>query len=243
MEDNHEAIIDAETFDLVQMEMARRKAESGRYSGVGIFASKIRCGECGNWYGSKVWHSTDKYRRVIYQCNHKFKNEKKCSTPHLTEEEIKEAYLKAVNRYLSEKDELLANAEIMSRIASNTDGLKEKLLQASAEMNGIAEMVQEIVDENARVAQNQEVYNIRFEELVSKYEATEKKVKELESEITERQSRGKRLQHFIGTMNSLGETQTDFDEGIWNELVEFVMVRSKQEMVFHFFDETELTIS
>ena len=131
----------------------------------------------------------------------------------------------------------------MSRIASNTDGLKEKLLQASAEMNGIAEMVQEIVDENARVAQNQEVYNIRFEELVSKYEATEKKVKELESEITERQSRGKRLQHFIGTMNSLGETQTDFDEGIWNELVEFVMVRSKQEMVFHFFDETELTIS
>ena len=91
VEDNHEAIIDAETFDLVQMEMARRKAESGRYSGVGIFASKIRCGECGNWYGSKVWHSTDKYRRVIYQCNHKFKNEKKCSTPHLTEEEIKEA--------------------------------------------------------------------------------------------------------------------------------------------------------
>lgn len=243
VEDNHEAIIDAETFDLVQMEMARRKAESGRYSGVGIFASKIRCGECGNWYGSKVWHSTDKYRRVIYQCNHKFKNEKKCSTPHLTEEEIKEAYLKAVNRYLSEKDELLANAEIMSRIASNTDRLKEKLLQASAEMNGIAEMVQEIVDENARVAQNQEVYNIRFEELVSKYEAAEKKVKELESEITERQSRGKRLQHFIGTMNSLGETQTDFDEGIWNELVEFVMVRSKQEMVFHFFDETELTIS
>ena len=77
VEDNHEAIIDAETFDLVQMEMARRKAESGRYSGVGIFASKIRCGECGNWYGSKVWHSTDKYRRVIYQCNHKFKNEKK----------------------------------------------------------------------------------------------------------------------------------------------------------------------
>ena len=34
-------------------------------------------------YGSKVWHSTSKYRRVIWQCNSKFKNDEKCNTPHL----------------------------------------------------------------------------------------------------------------------------------------------------------------
>ena len=54
-----------------------------RYSSASIFSSKIKCSECGNWYGSKVWHSQDKYRRVIFQCNHKFKNDKKCWTPHL----------------------------------------------------------------------------------------------------------------------------------------------------------------
>jgi hypothetical protein len=26
--------------------------------------------QCGSWYGSKVWHSNDKYRKVIWQCHH-----------------------------------------------------------------------------------------------------------------------------------------------------------------------------
>ncbi|WP_369695080.1 recombinase zinc beta ribbon domain-containing protein [Ruminococcus flavefaciens] len=40
------------------------------------------CGECGSFFGSKVWHSTDKYRRVIWQCNKKFKGTNLCKTPH-----------------------------------------------------------------------------------------------------------------------------------------------------------------
>ena len=38
-------------------------------SGVHDFSGKIKCGECGSWYGPKVWHSTDKYRKVIWRCN------------------------------------------------------------------------------------------------------------------------------------------------------------------------------
>ena len=41
------------------------------HSGVHAFSSKIKCGECGCWYGSKVWHSNSKYRKVIWRCNHK----------------------------------------------------------------------------------------------------------------------------------------------------------------------------
>ena len=89
VEGNHEAIIQPEVFELVQQELERRKNSRGRHSGVHLFSGKIRCGQCGEWYGSKVWHSNSKYRRVIWQCNHKYDGEKKCSTPHLTEDEIK----------------------------------------------------------------------------------------------------------------------------------------------------------
>ena len=27
---------------------------------------KVFCGECGSAYGSKVWHSTDKYCRIVW---------------------------------------------------------------------------------------------------------------------------------------------------------------------------------
>ena len=29
---------------------------------------KIKCGDCGGHYGAKVWHSNDKYRRIVYTC-------------------------------------------------------------------------------------------------------------------------------------------------------------------------------
>ena len=66
VEQSHPAIIAPETFEMVQAEVARRKREGGRYSGVSIFSGKIKCGECGGSFGAKVWHSTDKYRRTSY---------------------------------------------------------------------------------------------------------------------------------------------------------------------------------
>jgi len=81
VEQSHPAIIDPATFEMVQSEAARRKREGGRYSGVSIFSGKIKCGECGGFFGAKVWHSTDKYRRVIYRCNNKYDGHK-CQTPH-----------------------------------------------------------------------------------------------------------------------------------------------------------------
>lgn len=75
VEGNHEAIISPEVFELVQQELESRKQSRGRHSGVHLFSGKIRCGQCGEWYGSKAWHSNSKYRRVIWQCNYKFDGE------------------------------------------------------------------------------------------------------------------------------------------------------------------------
>lgn len=108
VEGNHEPIIDPAIFDNVQALIKLRRSEGKRNSCVSIFSSKIKCGDCGSWYGSKVWHSNDKYRRVVWQCNHKFDREKKCSTVHLEEETIQIAFLKALNRFCVEKDEILA---------------------------------------------------------------------------------------------------------------------------------------
>jgi len=102
VENSHEAIIHPLLFDRVQEELARRKALSWSYSGRGIFSSRLICGDCGRYLGSKVWNSTNKYRRVIWQCNYKFKGECKCGTPHLTEDTIKAKFLEAYSQFLLE---------------------------------------------------------------------------------------------------------------------------------------------
>ena len=75
IEDDHEAIISPDVFDRVQIEIARRSKSEQKFSGVSVFSSKVRCGSCGGWYGSKVWHSNDAYRRVVFQCNNKYKKQ------------------------------------------------------------------------------------------------------------------------------------------------------------------------
>jgi hypothetical protein len=71
VKDHHEPIISPEIFDMVQRKTGRRGKGRNYQSGVHLFSSKIRCGQCGSFYGSKVWHSTDKYRKIIWRCNHK----------------------------------------------------------------------------------------------------------------------------------------------------------------------------
>ena len=66
IEESHQPIIDPAEFDKVQAELARRKGLGHRYSGGSIFASRIVCGDCGAFYGPKVWHSNRKYRRIIW---------------------------------------------------------------------------------------------------------------------------------------------------------------------------------
>lgn len=107
LRDNYEAIIDPETFKMVQPLMATRKEGKNRKSSVSIFSSKVKCSDCDSWYGPKIWHSNDAYRKVIWQCNHNFEGQK-CATPTLTEDEIKDLFLQAANQVIDQKKQFIA---------------------------------------------------------------------------------------------------------------------------------------
>ncbi|MBW9171207.1 recombinase zinc beta ribbon domain-containing protein [Clostridium estertheticum] len=92
-------------FELVQEEFIRRKSARKYTSAINCFASKI---VCAGFYGRKVWHSTSKYATTIWQCNNKSHKRKLCSTPHLKEEIIKEAFINAFNTLIESKKELIA---------------------------------------------------------------------------------------------------------------------------------------
>ena len=167
MEGNHEAIIPSEKFDMVQREMAKRGKGKKYHSGVHPFSSKIRCGECGSWYGSKVWHSTDKYRRIIWQCNHKFDGDKRCTTPHLTDEQVQDAFLSAANKLLATKDAVIANGLEMMALSFDTTELEAERDKLLDEAKIVADAVQQNIYENAHVALDQKAYQKKYDDLTA----------------------------------------------------------------------------
>ena len=95
-----------------------------------IFASRIVCGECGAYYGSKVWHSNQaKYRQVIYRCNQKYGGDKPCSTPHVTEEQLKRGFVTALNKLISKRDDIIARLTEGAETLYNTSALEAEKMQ------------------------------------------------------------------------------------------------------------------
>lgn len=237
VENNHEAIISPQVFDWVQEEIRRRHDGKKRYSGVSIFSSKVKCGQCGSWYGAKVWHSTDKYRRTIYRCNDKFKHH--CKTPHLTEEEIKAIFVKAVNQLIEKKEEILDSITLLKEKLTDTEALEKVRDSLSTDLNLLAEKMQQLIAENARVAQNQNDYNREYNAMVSRYDAAKKQYDKACADIRYRKARSRQLDSFIGELQNQ-ELITEFDTRLWGSLVDFITVYSKDDIRVTFKDGTEI---
>ena len=86
--ESHEAIIDPETFDKVQEKLAAAAQTTIRGKKQYPFTRKIICGDCGSYYGHKIWklRSTgEKYD--VWNCNHK-NDDEKCQTKPLRAPEL-----------------------------------------------------------------------------------------------------------------------------------------------------------
>ena len=203
-----------------------------------IFSSKIKCGCCGSWYGPKVWHSNDKYRRVIWQCNHKFEG-RKCTTPTLTEDQLKAIFLRAANQVIDAREEITAvyREVLLPKLA--TDALQKELEALETEINVAAELIEECIRENAHVALDQAEYQKRYEALVARYDTAKARQAELAQEISTLQARCQQIELFLDGLQERGALTVFRDED-WLAMVDHLTVHSTSDITVTFKDGTEI---
>ncbi|MCO8238510.1 recombinase family protein [Streptococcus suis] len=115
VENSHEAIIDKDIWELVQLELARRKAYREEHqlksyimqNDDNPFTTKVFCKECGSAFGRKNW-TTSRGKRKVWQCNNRYriKGVEGCYSSHLDEATLEQIFLKALE-LLSENIDLL----------------------------------------------------------------------------------------------------------------------------------------
>lgn len=218
--------------------MAVRTTGQNRLSSVSIFSSKIKCGSCGSWYGSKVWHSTDKYRRVIWQCNHKFDGEK-CTSPTLTEDEIKRLFLQAANTAITEREELISVFESYMAPRLATDVLERELAEIEAELNVVSGLIDSCIQENARIALNQTAYQEQITALEARLKQTEAKKAEVIAEITQRQAKRQEIDLHFQYLRKL-DLLAEFRDTDWLAMVDHMTVYRKDEVWVTFKDGSKI---
>ena len=114
---HHDPIIDRDTFNRVQQELARRTSkrkisdktitEQGKYSSKYALSELLICGHCGTPYRRCTWTSCGR-KQIVWRCISRLEHGKKYCTdsPTIHEEPLQMAILSAVNEYLDCREEI-----------------------------------------------------------------------------------------------------------------------------------------
>lgn len=240
IEQSHEPIIDPVEWDAVQDEMKRRKSIGRAYSGMSALSAKIVCGDCGEWYGLKTWHSSDKYRTVVWQCNRKYDKEKpQCTTPHLTDEEIKTRFLKVYNGLIENRKTVLETCRFVKERVTDTSAIDSEMETLLEEITLVTELTRKCVNENTEAAQNQEDYAARYNGYVDRYEKAKTRYTELAELREAKEMKGRAVDRFADGIAGQQEPLIEFDDFLWLTAVERVTVRNDGVLVFRFYSGCE----
>lgn len=99
VENSHDPIIDPDVFDIVQEKLKKHCANRSKIKSKHPLANLIICGECGEFYGRKVWHNHNNTKRYdVWYCNRKYERERACNTPFLKDEDIRAAFAAATKQ-------------------------------------------------------------------------------------------------------------------------------------------------
>ena len=241
VENSHPAIIEPWEWEQVQAELERRKNSRTRHRQTSPFSGKIFCADCGEIFGSKTWHSTDRYRRIVWQCNGKFKREHKCETPHLTEERLKELFLAALGEYLSDRNAAIDQLRCAQRTLTDTDFIDADIQALEEDLITITGMLRLCITENAANATTEEAYRTTHADLCHRFEETEAKLAALQRRRDRMKADAIAIGGMMFELGELDALPVDFDEKLWNGTIDHVTVHADERVVFVFKDKAELT--
>lgn len=230
VKDSHPPIVLKEEWDMVQIELQRREELRYSYSSKNCFSSKLICSDCGHLYGSKVWHSTDKYRKVIWQCNYKFdkKSKAQCKTPTLNEEEIKAMFVDAYNKMIVNKDEILKNLESVLNQIVSVESIEDKIKKVHEDIEAAVNEVEILIHSS------KETDEIKQKELELKYDKLIQKLKDLEHKKEEVMDKRNKINTFISNLRSKSDAITEFDEELFNVMIAKAVVHRDKSIEFIF---------
>ena len=243
VEDSHPGIIVPWEWDMVQAELFDRSQLPSKVRNNSPISGKLLCDDCGSTYGPKVWHSTSKYRKVIWQCNDKFNKEHeiKCSTPNIQEEDIKKLYLVALNEILGDKHMLIEDIREVKEKLFDADYHKE-MVETSNDMKLINELYKKTIAEAATSDKGNEEYIDVYKDLAIRYLNAQKRLNDFMKLKYEKEMKSIQLDTFIKETEELNQVELKFDNRLFNMTISKIVIYHDDTITFFFKNGKEVKL-
>jgi DNA invertase Pin-like site-specific DNA recombinase len=229
IQNSHPAIIDQETFDLVQAEYARRsglrshtESGNGRYSSKYIFSGKLICGEC----GSKLRRHKQGYMegRTPYAdwiCINKQVN-KACGAVPIKESELESAFVSVMQSLIQDREVFTANLKA-NISAELSDNLIEQIEKFDIEITKIQAKALNLNKDNSSGLISDAAYDAEIERLENESNTLKRQRGDLELRNERVRLTKYRIEEIDKALSAYGNAP-EFNESIFADLIDCIKI-------------------
>ena len=243
--DHHEAIVDRQTFDAVQAEMARRSAgrspsrknaPTGRTSYASKYAlsERLVCGEGGTLYRRCVWAKRGK-KRTVWRCVSRLDyGTKYChNSPSLDEEPLQRAILTAINSVMRNREDMaLQIAGAMELQLLSVPGQTISLADIQRRIEMLESQFNALLEQAAEQMDGQD-HMVEFQSITSEIAALKEQRMRLEAQRTSNTAAIQRMSTAASLLSEAPPELTVRDETVIRQVVDTVKVVSENQIVVY----------
>ena len=192
--------------------------------------------------GKNNYNSGSKYQRTIWQCNHKFQNSEKCTTPHLYEDDIKKKFLTACEKVMENWDLFIESCQRVIELLSDCSAIDSEMSEIQEQLFQNETNIRALITENMRNPIKLDEYTEKYNILDAERNKMKKQMLHLQKQKEKQLSRREFLKDMISEVAGGKLDISFFNERAWKILIQSVTVLEDGKLVFRFQNDVKITV-
>lgn len=246
--DNHPAIIDREKFERVQEIIKDRSRGKGyspdmawKYQNRFPFTHKIVCGNCGKTFRHTIRNSSSPSRQYYWTCGtYRERGREVCDMGPIKDVTLQRLFVRVFNKLFTNKV-ILSNFAATLRMVNDVKIGGGKIKEINAEMENLLKQEHVLIKLYEKGIADKTLLRIEHEELIGKIARLRAEQNSLIEEIENEDDRLRATFQLIKLFNSIQEPLEKFDEILFEEIVDKLIVKERECIVFCLKNGMELT--
>lgn len=152
----------------------------------------------------------------------------------MTDEQIQSWCYQAMSQLVNHKEEVLCRLKVFIDKLEQDTSVERECDDLEKKLTHIREEVEQLVSQNAIVAQNQTVYTASYNELVDRYQQLQEKYINAQRALEEHRTKIRELTAFLNILQQQEMICPLFDHKLFYTLVDRIVIYKENKVDVHF---------
>lgn len=217
------------------------KTEQGKYSSKYALTELLICGECGTPYRRCTW-TVKGQKKIVWRCINRLDYGKKyCKeSPTIEESVIQEAIVSAIIQTAQKNADVLKTLKLHIGMVLQSNAMEDKSLELQIKIAEMDTEFKNLINMTNDQNKDDEEIESKLESIIIKKRELQGKLVQIENTRQKRENAKSRLEEIFTVLDGLKNHPITYDDQIVRQLLECVVIESKEKIKIVFIGGMEV---